>query len=81
MFSPVNIARKFRFGLFDVIGNSSQITTFVLLQKRKSRGNYYHIYRYGMCHFWGAFFRAENKFSGGSFLVKSQVFINFGVSV
>ena len=29
-----------------------------------TRGGNYHICRYGMCHFWGAFFRAENKFWG-----------------
>ena len=27
-------------------------------------GGNYHICRYGMCHFWGAFFLAENKFWG-----------------
>ena len=27
-------------------------------------GGDYHICRYGMCHFWGAFFRTENKFWG-----------------
>ena len=31
-------------------------------------GGNYHIYRYGMCHFWGAFFRAENKFGVSFFL-------------
>ena len=43
----------------------------------RSGGNY-HICRYGMCHFLGAFF--EQKINVGvSFLVKSQVVIHFGV--
>ena len=43
------------------------------------RGDNYHICWYGMCHF-GVPFCAENKFWVKSFLVKSQVVINFGVS-
>ena len=39
----------------------------------------YHICWHGMCNFWGAFFEQKLNF-GVSFLVKSQVVINYGVS-
>ena len=43
-------------------------------------GNY-HIYWYGMCHFWGVFFGQQINFGVlTSFGLKSQVVINFGVS-
>ena len=43
------------------------------------RGCNYHLCRYRMCHFLGAFFAQEINF-GVSFLVNSQVVIIFGVS-
>ena len=39
-------------------------------------GGNYHIFRHGMCHFWGFFLRQKINF-GMSFLVKSKVDINF----
>ena len=41
-------------------------------------GGYYHIYWYGMCHFWVPFL-GRNRFRM-SLLVKLQTDINFGVS-
>ena len=50
-----------------------------MAQKPGGGGNY-HICRYGMCHFFGVPFFEQKINFGVSFLVKSQVVINFWVS-
>ena len=39
-------------------------TTLFFYENISPGGGNFHIYWYGTCHFWGAFFRAGNKFWG-----------------